>query len=238
MLYPFRFDKQFEKYIYQFMRVFSGFQTQDGVERDGSMNLKRVPVVYGNMSRVVSSVLNKRDSFNSNRIPLMAVNMRSLRPDAERKRASMHHDRVTVNKNNSKVGLERLIGPALVMNMDVSIYASSTTELFSILEQILLIFNPRVTIQTDNSLYNSDYITEITLEDISPDIQYPMGENKQVVMLDLSFSVPVRLRYPVGTDGAVVHQIIVNILEDSANNIEPINLEQIVIGELPIEETP
>lgn len=230
MLYPYRFDNQFEKYIAQFMRVFSGFQTQDGVERDGSYNLKRVPVAYGNMSRIVATVLNNRDSFNSNRIPMMSVHMNGVRPDSERKRASMHHDAMTVTKNATKVGLERLIGPSFIMNMSVDIYASSTTELFSILEQILLIFNPRIAIQVDDSIHNSDYITEITLEGISPDIQYPMGENKQVVMLGLEFSVPVRLRYPHGTTNNVINDIIVNILDDSSSNIEPVHIDSFVIN--------
>lgn len=220
MIYPYTFDNQFEKYIGQFMRVFGGFQTQDGVVRDGSNPPRRVPIVYGNMSRVVSSVLNNRDSFNSNMVPMMAVNMEGIEMDTNRKKPTSHIDSVAIERDGAKTGLTRLIGPPFIMSMSVAIYASSTTELFSILEQILLIFNPRIAIQVDNKSVNSDYITEITLKSIQPDFQYPMGINKELVMLSLNFEVPVRLRYPYGVDGGVVEQIVLNIFDESSDGIQ------------------
>lgn len=228
MIYPYTFDNQFEKYIGQFMRVFSGFQTKDGVTRDGDDHLKRVPIVYGNMSRVVASVLNNRESFSSSVIPMMAANLASIEADDERKKPSAHHDSIAITKNDTKVALERLNGPPFNMNMELSIYASSTTEMFSIMEQILLIFNPRVSIQVDNKIANSDYITEISLTGIQPEIQYPMGQNKDIIMMTLTFKVPVRLRYPYATDGNVINEIMLNIFDDSA---EGIPIESMIIDE-------
>lgn len=221
MVYPYKFDNQFERYIGQFMRVFSGFQTQDGVIRDATNPPRRVPIVYGNMSRVVATVLQNRDSFNSNMVPMMAINLEGIEIDVQRKKPSAHIDSVAVERNAGNVGLRRLIGPPFIMNMSVSIYASSTTELFSILEQILLIFNPRITIQVDNKEANSDYITEISLRAIQPEFQYPMGTSKEVVMLTLNFEVPVRLRYPYDIENNVINSIALNIFQGSS---EPFNI--------------
>lgn len=216
MSYPYRYAAQIERYIGQFMRVFSGFQTQDGVERDGTRNLKRVPVVYGNMSRIVASVLQKRNVFQSNRIPMMAVNMTGIELDNERKAPHHHMDAITARNSVGDVkAIHRMVGPAFNLQMELSIYASSNTELFSILEQILLIFNPRITIQTDNEIMNSDYITEITLESIQNEIQYPMGTNQDVIMQSLNFRVPVRLRYPYDPNGPYINEIIAKIFHES-----------------------
>lgn len=230
MLYPYIFNNQFEKYIAQFMRVFSGFQTKDGVIRDGVNAPRRVPVVYGNMSRVVSSILNKRDSFNANMVPMMAANLAGFDLDASRKKPSAHVDHVTINRDLQRVGLDRIIGPPFIMNMEVSIYASSTTEMFSILEQILLIFNPRVAIQVDNRSENSDYITEIELTGIQSEFQYPMGMSKEVIMLTLNFQVPVRLRYPYGIDGGVIESIRLNVFNESKDAVD-IPIDSLIIDE-------
>lgn len=231
MIYPYTFDKQFEKYIGQFMRVFSGFQTKDGVVRNGVNEPRRVPVVYGNMSRVVADVLNKRDYLNNNMIPMMAVNMAGIQPDNERKRSSSHRDVVPVDSTTGthKVALERLIGPPFIMNMQVSIYASSMTEMFSILEQILLIFNPRLSIQVDNKVENSDYITEIFLKSIDPEFQHPMGTNKELVMLTLNFDVPIRLRYPYKVDDGLINSIVLQIFESSRNGFDT-KIEDVILN--------
>lgn len=229
MKYPFRYDAQIEKYIGQFMRVFSGFQTQDGVMRDGSYNLKRVPVVYGNMSRVVANVLQKRSKFQANRVPMMAVNLSSIDIDTERKTSHHHIDALTNSTNTAAT--HRVNGPAFNLKMEVAVYASSSTELFSILEQILLIFNPRITIQVDNQILNSDYITEIVLESIQNEIQYPMGPQQQVVMQTLNFNVPIRLRYPYDPNGPYIQEIVANIFHESKDNVvSDIPVDQLIIN--------
>jgi hypothetical protein len=232
MVYPYIYDNQFEKYIGQFMRVFSGFQTKDGVARDGTDHLARIPVVYGNMSRVVASVIQRRGVLQNNRIPIMAVNLVDVTPDPDRKTPHHHLDAVTYGDDQRVV--ERINGPAFNMRLELSVYASSQTEMFSIVEQILLVFNPRITIQVDNNAMNSDYLTEILLESIQKDIQYPLGMDQQVVMMNFNFLVPVRLRYPYNPDGASIQQITLQILQDSQDQFtDQILLEEVVVGELP-----
>lgn len=229
MIYPYRYAAQFERYIGQFMRVFTGFQTRDGVERDGSYNQKRVPVVYGGMDRIVASVIQERGALKNNRIPIIAVNLEGIEMDPERKMSPNHIDTMPYDDDGVTNHYTRLIGPPFRMNMSVAIYASSTSEMFSIVEQILLIFNPRVTIYLDNNIINGDYITELTLESIQDEIQYPMGQNHRVVMQSMNFTVPVRLRYPHDGEAGVIEEIIANILIDSENSVEPIEFDQVII---------
>ena len=213
-VYEYRRGDQLEKYIGQFMRIFSGFQVEDGVERDGTRNRKRVPVVYGNMSRITASILTNRDHLSAASLPIMAANMMSLTPDPSNKKTPHHRDersmRTATNYTRYDV-VDRLTGPAFIMNMELSIYASSTTELFDIVEQILLIFNPRVAIQTSSSVVDSSYITDVSLVEIRPEIQYPMGTENQTVVMTLVFDVPVRLKYPQGFNDNIIEQIVQNV---------------------------
>ncbi len=222
-LYPYRYGKQFEKYLAQFGRVFSGFQVQDGVVRDGTYDpyTRRVKLVYGSMSRIVATLLNKRESFSNGTLPLMAFNLTGIERDNENKKNSRHVDHISFRNTRGDIqAYERLIGPAFVMNIELSIYASSTTELFSLVEQILLIFNPRITIQTDTSVFNSDYITEIELESIDNEINYPMGQEARVVQQSMNFRVPVRLSYPTNTDASYIEEIRARIFASSEEGLD------------------
>lgn len=236
-VYNFRKGDQIERYIGQFMRVFSGFQVQDGVERNNQLLTKRVPVVYGNMSRIVATILNKRDFLTNNRIPMIAANMISLEPDPNNKRSPHHVDIRNVKSPNGAV-LNQLSGPAFIMNMELSVYASSTTELFEIVEQILLIFNPRVAIQTSSDLYDSKYITDIALTSIQPEIQYPMGTEQPIVTMSMTFELPIRLKYPRGFSDNIIEQIIANVkTTDDVIDIQTTITGDRDTGEIVIEDT-
>lgn len=225
-VYPYRADSQIEKYIAQFMRAMSGFQVKEGHD---SPNLNRVPVRYGGMHRIVASVLQRRDSYTNNALPLIAVNLNGITKNEERKVSHHHVDNVAFEHCGELTGASRLVGPALNLEFELSIYASSSRQLFEISEQIMLVFNPRITIQVDNSVLNSDYITEISLTSINNEIQYPLGTEDQTVMQSFSFEVPVRIRYPYSVTDTLIREIRNKIFDGTGDNV--VELEEIIINE-------
>lgn len=203
--YPYTEGNQFRTYIGQFMRVFSGLQYKTNTDGD----LDAVKVVYGGMDRIIASLLNgKNDHLQNSRLPLIAVNMRGLSENQSDRRSPRHQEVITNRVKQEPSITRRMIGPSFSMEMEVAIYASSTTELFQILEQILLIFNPRITINVDSYAENGDYITDIIMTGVQSEINSPLGTDQQVVNVSLNFSVPVRLRYPVGIDREGIIELI------------------------------
>lgn len=213
-LYPYRSGQQFKRAISQFMRVFSGFQVPVNEE------MRRIPVVYGGMDRVVASVLQQRDHLTNQRIPMFAVNLTGMSIDVNNKRSPKHIDSIaTVDPITSRKAVTRMIGPPYLLNFEVNIIASSNTELYEILEQVLLIFNPRVSIFLDSVAKNSDFITEIILENVQSEIQYPMGTDNRLVQMGLTFNVPMRLRYPYEEKDNIIKDIRINLLDESADSL-------------------
>lgn len=211
--YEYRFNRQFERYVQQFMRAFSGYQVR---QSSTTQTLHRVPVRYGTMERLIATVLQRRDSYTNTAIPLIAVNMTGITPNVERKVSHHHEENITLGDEPGQyTGARKINGPAFILEFDVSIYADSQTQMFEILEQILLVFNPRITIQVDNSVLNSDYITEIELQSINNEIQYPLGADQQVVMQSMTFNVPVRLHYPHYEGGGVIEEIRARIFDNT-----------------------
>lgn len=217
--YPVRYDRQFEKYIGQFMRAISGLQVENGVERSGSKNTRRVDVVWGGMDRVVASIMSKRnDHLVNSRLPIIGVSLSGIVPSAESRVSPYWNEPMPKRRVQSPpekpTAINRMVGSMFIMNLDASIYASSTSELFMILEQMLAIFNPRLVIQSDTDIVNADYITSVSLESIQPEITFPLGQSAQECMMTLGFSVPVRLRYPLERDSEVLEKIKVNVMKE------------------------
>ena len=90
----------------------------------------------------------------------MACTLTSIEIDVNQRKSRKHIDAMVDGEIGNEV-LYRLVGTPLVLNYDLAIICSSTTELFQLLEQILLVFNPRVTINVDDKKENASYITEI-----------------------------------------------------------------------------
>lgn len=208
-LYNYTEGNQIRGYIAQFMRAFSGYQ----YKRNSQGDLGQIPVIYGGMDRVVASIMTKRDHLQNGKLPLIAVNMTSLDIDTINRRDPRHVDNI-INRVTGATVNKRLIGPAFNMNMEVSIYASSTSELFQILEQILLVFNPRITINVSSYAETGDYLTEIELVGLQDEIQKPLGTEKDVVQYSLAFTTPIRLRYPMGSNDGIIEKINARIIVD------------------------
>jgi len=221
--YPWNYDQQIEGYVTQFLRIFSGIQVRDGVQRNGSYNYRQPPVMFGDPTRIVSSVITKRRSFTNPVVPLMAGHIRSIEMDQESRGPQKYHEDV-VSYQDATTGdfktLKRLLGPPLTLQMQLSIYASSNDELLQILEQILLIFNPRVTIQRSEDITDFNYLTQIELTQIEDNIQSPLSTEEKVFLTSLSFTMPIRLNYPHTESSGVIKQIVQNMYDDTIEIIK------------------
>jgi len=229
--YPHHYGRQFESYIKQFLRIFSGFQVRDGVDRDGDgeNDLRSVPVYYGNATRIVSSVLNKRKSFTNPVIPLMAGFLQSIEINQDRRMPNMYH-RDVISYKDSDGNLqrtERMMGPVVNLNLGLSIYGSSYDEVMQLLEQILLVFNPKVTIQKSEDLLDQNYISQVELESIDPEINMPLSTEERTMVTTLNFRTEVRLNYPhILTNEEMIEKITANIYDDT---VEVQNIESLEI---------
>ena len=224
-LYTYRFDKQFEDYIRQFMRVFAGFQYVS----DNQGTLTRIPVVFGPMERVIASRINKDNAnFVNGKIPVIAVSLEGIEKAEDRKRPVDAGTYQTASINGNTKALGRMNGPVFTLSMQVNLVVSSMSQLFEVLEQILLIFNPRVTIQNSNDPKDNNYISSVDLDSIDNDITYPLGENQRTISLGLNFSFDAELQYPHLENEQIVEQIKNNIKDstgDTSNEIDDSTIE-------------
>lgn len=208
--YPYLYDKQIHTHIGQFMRVFSGFQ-YDTQTVDGSDNPihERIRVVYGGMDDIAAHILADGKDRPNVKLPVMSANLEGFGIDDNAIYAPSHEDEViSTNAAGAQQIYNKLVGPQLTMNMSLRVWASSVGQLFSILEQILLVFNREIAIRVSTDDRHADRHSLVKMTGIDNEIR-TLGEGSgRMVTQTLNFEMPLILRYPITTDGKFIDTII------------------------------
>lgn len=196
------YNDQLKRYIIQFMTIFSGLQVSIG-KTEGTNETALIPVTihYGNHDRVVASLMAENTQNKPIRLPCMTAYMQSvdLAPEL------MHG--IGVERRNSYVPTGGLLPNDVQvvhqrapipykMTCQLGIYASNTDQHFQILEQILMLFDPQLTVQTSDAPFDWTRLTTVKLTGITIDQQHPLGTDRRIIQSTLMFEVPVYLGSP------------------------------------------
>ena len=164
------YDGQIRRYITQVIRLLSNFSVKYS---DGT--LVRVPVLYGDSDRQAAHILQDNSENKIGAAPRMAVYIFNLEQDRTRLADSsyvgkMHirereYDAETDTYSSSqgyRYTVERLMPTPYKISFKVDIWSTSTDQKLQILEQLLVLFNPSLEIQTtDNYIdFRSTYISK------------------------------------------------------------------------------
>ncbi len=199
-------------YLLQFSHIFNGLQVKTGKDATGTEELLRVPVRYGSVDRVVASIKARNTQNTPISIPMMSVYMTGLNLAPERRKGmNNQHNTVVLEEGgvfptDLKV-LTRITPIPYNMEVELAIYASNTYELYQILEQILIVFDPMVQIQTNDKPYDWTKLTWVELVGINNEENYPMGGDKRILQWTLNFSMPIWLNPPVDIRNNIVRDI-------------------------------
>lgn len=229
--YTYYYNGQIRNYIAQFLRVFSGFQVEYAVDRDGDGKKDRraVEIRYGNADRMVSVITRDAKTFYSQHLPVISGYLRGIRRDDVRNLPHHHVDRVVVEREGEgRRVLHRAMPVPVKLEMELGIYASSTGQVLEILEQILLLFNPSLNIETSDDLIDHTYISKVVLTSIGNQDNYPIGSSQRVLIQTLTFEVDAWLNYPAKETNNIIEQIITNIKDDT---ITPVDLDTFEVPE-------
>jgi len=205
------YDKQIRAYILQFMDLFIGLKVSTGYVNGEPIYIK-VPIIYGNSDRVANYILAGADCLETQQasLPIMAANMTqlTLRPESNRHPAivdrrtymtvddSMESD--TEAEAAEKIRVKARVMPvAYTLSMELSIAVSNTDHQLQMIEQILMVFNPSLDIQTTDNAWDWTALTKVVLRDISLDVDYPTADYERVIGATMTFEIPIWISGPM-----------------------------------------
>ena len=222
----FFYDGTIRKYITQTIRFFSNFVVK---YNDGTLH--RIPVLYGDPSKQVASILRQNSENSLNSVPRISVYISELKLDRDRMGDSSFVSSLHVRERgisgsgeyNSNAGrnytVERLMPTPYNLTMKVDIWAANTEQKLQILEQILVFFNPSVEIQSSDNFIDWTSLSVLNLTDIKWSSRtIPVGTNIEIDVATLTLDTPIWISPPVKVKQlGVITNIISNITTSMTN---------------------
>ena len=231
------YDGQIRRYITQFMRVFIGFQWKAG---DGTQST--VPVMYGDMTRQVASLIKDNSENKMQNVPRIACYIGGLEMDTARLSDATFVSKVHIrerrftdaggtreyeNVQGGNYTVERLMPTPYKLTMKCDIWTSNTDQKLQLLEQILALFNPSLEVQTTDNYIDWTSISTLYLTSTNFSSRtIPSGAETEIDVCSLEFELPVWISPPAKVKKlGIVQSVISNVFMD---NGDIVNLEELV----------
>lgn len=227
----FFYDGQIRRYVTQFMRIFIGFKYKagDGEERS-------VPVMYGDLTRQVASIIKENSENKLPTVPRIACYITGLEMDTNRLADATFVSKVNIRERQYDIDeqgdptysgspgagytVERLMPTPFKMTMRADIWSSNTEQKLQLLEQILVLFNPSLEIQTTDNYLDWTSLTTVYL---SPNIGFtsrsiPAGAESEIDICSLDFEIPIYITPPAKVKKlGIVRSVIANIFTETGD---------------------
>ena len=199
------YDGQLRRYLTQLVRMMSGFTYEDGKGQ-----LVTVPVMYGDITRQVGSILRDNSENKIPSAPRMGIYVTGLELDRNRLSDSSYVNKVNIrerafdaqnneylNTDGRNYTVERLMPTPYTLTVSVDIWSTNTDQKLQILEQILMLFNPSLEIQTTDNYLDWTSLSVVNLESITwSSRSIPAGTETEIDVSTLSFTTPVYISPP------------------------------------------
>lgn len=210
------YNQQLRNYILQFMAIFNGLQVQVGKWNTEDERLISVPIRYSHIDRVVASILSDNTQNKPLRLPIMSAYMRNLSLNKEYMAGTGMEHRIAytpvgglVQQDTTVVHQRRPVPYKL--EMELCLYASNTDQHFQMLEQILPLFDPTLSIQVSDSVLDMKRLTILELNNIGLETNLPISTDRRICQSTLSFEMPIWFDTPVDIRKDFIQKIFMRI---------------------------
>jgi hypothetical protein len=226
------YDGQIRRYLGQVIRMLSGFKYKaaDGTETT-------VPVVYGDMTRQVGAIIRDNSENKIASAPRIAVYITGLSMDRGRlsdatfvSKVHIRQREKTFDSDGNVTGytqqqgdnytVERLMPTPYKLSIKADIWSTNTDQKLQIMEQILMLFNPSLEIQTTDNFIDWTSLSVVEITDITfSSRSIPVGAESEIDIGSLTFETPIWISPPTKVKKlGVVTDIVMNIFDDNGGS--------------------
>ena len=199
------YDGQVKRYLTQFMRVMSNFSY-----KNARGDVIRVPVRYGDMTRQVGQILRKNSENTIPTAPFIACYIKDLQYDTSRIQDPTFVSTISVNERKfdaasnqylntkgSNYTVQRLMPTPYLATFSADIWATNTDQKLQLWEQIVVLFNPSLELQTTDNFIDWTSISVLTLKTQTfRSRQIPQGVEQDIDIANLEFETHVWITPP------------------------------------------
>lgn len=262
MITSYYYNSQIKRYMLQFMAIFAGMQVQIGKKDDEEPRLITVPIHYGYKDRVVAHLLGDNTQNKLLRLPVLSAHVTGfdLAPEMRKgvnvSRRQTYMPAGKVFPDDVRV-VHQVMPIPYKLSVELAMYVSNTEQEHQILEQIMMLFDPTLQIQTNDEVFDWTKLTQVELTGIRPEQNYPSAAERRLIQLSLDFQIPIYISAPAevkrdfvekmfvrlgivstGTAFEDSHEIIAEIDEGGFNYEQWFDIDDIDLTAVPMEGPP
>jgi hypothetical protein len=237
------YDSQVRRFLIQFARLFSYWEVTRGNDPKGNPIIVRVPVIYGDMSRQVASIINNNSTSTLPSAPLISYYITGLEYDQQRMQNPSFVDKVQVRQRaynqdsrsyetvqGQAYTVERLMPVPYTLRVTVDIWTTNTQQKLELFEQIGAIFNPSLEIQNSDNFLDWTSLSVVYQDGITyTSRSVPQGTSNPIDILSWKFYMPIWISAPAKLKKmGVIHKVIASIFKGQV--LEDIQDDDLILG--------
>jgi hypothetical protein len=191
----------------------------------------RVPVMYGDADRQAASIIRQNSENAVSSVPRIAVYISGLDLDKDRLGDSSFVGKVHIRERDVNNGtyttgqgrnytVERLMPTPFKLTIKCDIWSANTDQKLQILEQILVLFNPSLELQTSDNYLDWTSLSVLNLSSVLwSSRSVPVGVETPIDIATLTFETPVWISPPAKVKHlGVITKIITSIYEGASSD--------------------
>lgn len=219
--------EQIRRYHLQFNRIFSTFRWKTGITASGFSELRTVPCLPAPGSRQVEQILRDGKETATNTIPQFATYISDVKLVPERRQDPDHVRSLPISERNldktsgqygvslgNQYTIESYMPVPYDLVMKCDLITSNINQKHQLMEQIMVLFNPMIDLQTSDNSFDWTALGVVELTDIQwTSVSMPSTEDEADVT-SMTFRLPIWLSPPSKVKRqTIIHEIITNIGE-------------------------
>ncbi len=237
MALAYYYDAQIRRYLIQLERIFGNFQIKVGTDRNGAERFLRVPAVYGDSDRMAQHLKRNNSENTLTPVPFISFYITDIAIGNDRRQNPNFVGNVHISERNfdmdtneyteeagKKYTVKRFMPVPLDLRITIDIWSTKSDHLFQLFEQIAILFNPDINLQTSTNPVDWTQITTLEIESVGWSTQggVPEGIDEQLNITSMQFKLPIWLNPPAKVNRQkLIHTIVQDITAVNLTLVDP-----------------
>lgn len=227
----FFYDNQIRRFLVQFARIFSNWYVTKGKDPAGNEILVRVPIQYGDQSRMVSTVIGNNSPSSLPSAPMITYYISGLEYDQSRTQEPYFVDNLAVRRRTFNVDtqqfettqgdaftVERIMPVPYTLRITVDFWTTNYNQKLELLEQLGVLFNPAMEIQSTDNFIDWTSLSVVYQDKLTFSSRaIPIGGTNPIDVMTWTFYMPIWISSSAKVKKlGVIYKIIASIFQGNA----------------------
>jgi hypothetical protein len=225
------YDNQIRRFLIQFGRIFSNWQVTKGKDPAGNNILVRVPIMYGDSSRMVATQIAGNSPSNLPSAPVISYYISGLEYDQKRTQDPFFIDKLSVRQRaydpetqqfqqtqGQAFTVERIMPVPYTLRITVDFWTTNYQQKLELIEQLGVLFNPSMELQSTDNFIDWTSLSVVYQDGLTFSSRtIPQGTGNPIDVMTWKFYMPIWISSAAKVKKlGVIHKIIASIFKGNA----------------------